>query len=173
MQGKDASSTVLFHPQILSSAVNTCCTRDIPLFTHLVQHHVHSPVCCIRPKKRMPVYFTIKCRLNGIQCPHIIGECKFLLIGQHRWRSSLMSWSLLHQQRPAYPASLTLIIWEMGGKRTYSCCFPLAFFSRRFVKVQVVQPYNNTDAVVVIGTIKFIAQFILYHYFCFFSDSIS
>ena len=75
-----------------------------------------------------------------------------------------MKSSLLLQQCPACLVRLTRMVCEMGGRGPYSCflvgcCFhdlfktarsilvqlPSSLFSRRFVRVQVVQPYSSTD----------------------------
>ena len=75
-----------------------------------------------------------------------------------------MSSSLLLQQCPACLVRLTWMVCEIGGRCPYSCslvgcCFHDLFktarsilvqlqsslFSRRFVQVQVVQPYSSTD----------------------------
>ena len=83
--------------------------------------------------------------------------------GFHR-RTSLMSSSLLLQQCPACLVRLTQMGCVKWGRWPYSCvlvgcCFhvlfniacsifvqvPSSLFSRRFVKVQVVQPYSNTE----------------------------
>ena len=75
-----------------------------------------------------------------------------------------MSFSLVLQQRLAYLAYLTWTVCEMGNKWPYSCCFvgysfqhlfkivrsilvlfPTSFFSKRFIKLQVVQLYNSTE----------------------------
>ena len=75
-----------------------------------------------------------------------------------------MSSSLLLQQFPACLVRLTRMVCEIGGRCPYSCslvgcCFhdlfktarsilvqlPSSLFPRRFVRVQVVQPYNSTD----------------------------
>ena len=78
---------------------------------------------------------------------------------------SLMSLSLLLQQCPACMVRLTWIVYEMGGRWSYSCCFmecclqdlfnssrsilvkmPSSFFSIRLVSVHVVHPYSTTTA---------------------------
>ena len=66
---------------------------------------------------------------NNIQCPCNRG--KFLLVGPH-WhcpcigvhrRMLLMSSSLLLQQCSICLVCLTSMVFEMGGKWMYSCCF--------------------------------------------------
>ena len=57
-------------------------------------------------------------RSSGLHCPAFARSCE----GLH-WRISLMSLSLLLQQCPACLVRLTLIVFEMGGKWPYSCCF--------------------------------------------------
>ena len=83
--------------------------------------------------------------------------------GFHR-RTSLMSSSLLLQMCPACLVRLTRMVLVICGRWSYSCfqagcCFhvlfritlsilvqfPSSLFSRRFVRVQVVQPYSSTD----------------------------
>ena len=75
-----------------------------------------------------------------------------------------MSSPLFLQQCPACLVRLTRMVCERGGRWPYSCflvgcCFhdlfktarsilvqlPSSLFSRHFVRVQVVQPYSNTD----------------------------
>ena len=84
-----------------------------------------------------------------------------------------MSSSLLLQQCDACRVPLTRIVCEMGGKRPYShflvgCSFydlfktarsilvqlPSSLFSRRFVRVQVVQLYSSTDTTTVLPPIS-------------------
>ena len=49
-------------------------------------------------------------------------------VGVHR-RISLMNLSLLLQQFPAYFVCLTWMVYEMGGRWLYSCCF-VGYFSQ-------------------------------------------
>ena len=77
-----------------------------------------------------------------------------------------MSSTPLLQQCPACLVRLTRMVCEIGGKCPYSCslvgcCFhdlfrtarnilvqvPSSLLSRRFVRVQVVQPYSITDII--------------------------
>ena len=79
-------------------------------------------------------------------------------------KTSLMGSSLLLQQCPACLVCLTRMVCVIWGRWLYSCflvecCFhdlfrttriilvqlPSSLFSRRFVRVQVVQPYSYTD----------------------------
>ena len=72
--------------------------------------------------------------------------------------------SLLLQECPACLVRLTLIVFVMGGRWPYSCCFvgyclqalfkiarsilvqlPSSFFSSRLVSVHVVHPYRSID----------------------------
>ena len=83
--------------------------------------------------------------------------------GVHR-STSLMSSSLLLQQCPAYLVHLTLIVFVMGGRWPYSCCFvgcnlhylfniacnilvllPSSFFSKCLVSIYVVHPYSSNN----------------------------
>ena len=83
--------------------------------------------------------------------------------GVHR-STSLMSSSLLLQQCPACLVRLTLIVFVMGGKWPYTCCFvgcylydlfniarnilvlfPSSFFFIRLVSVHVVHLYSSID----------------------------
>ena len=83
--------------------------------------------------------------------------------GFHR-RTSLMSSSLLLQQCLACLVHLTLMVCVIWGRWPYSCvlvgcCFqvlfniariifvqvPSSIFFKRFVRIQVVQPYSNID----------------------------
>ena len=75
-----------------------------------------------------------------------------------------MNSPLLLQQCPAYLARLVWMVFEMGGKCPYSCCFvgcclqdlfntarrilgqlPSSFHSIRLVSVHVVHPYSSID----------------------------
>ena len=79
---------------------------------------------------------------------------------------SLMSLSLLLQQCPACLVPLILIVFVMGGKWPYSCCFVgcclqdlfniarsilvlllSSFFSIRLVSIHVVHPYSSIDMI--------------------------
>ena len=79
-------------------------------------------------------------------------------------RTSLMSLSLLLQRCLACLVRLTLIVFVMGGRWLYNCCFVgcclqdlsniarsiivfllSSFFSIRFVSVEVVHPYSSID----------------------------
>ena len=83
--------------------------------------------------------------------------------GVHR-STSHMSSSLLLQQCPASLVRLTLIIFVLGGKWPYNCCFvrcclknlfniaryilvwlTSSFFSIRLIGVHIVHPYSNID----------------------------
>ena len=97
------------------------------------------------------------CPLDGIQCSCEAGKCRFFsaqstlvcpCLGFHR-RMLLMILSSLFQQCPS----------KMGGKWSYAALLQGAafkisnsmqnsssfFFSKHFIQVQVVQPYNSTD----------------------------
>ena len=84
-------------------------------------------------------------------------------VGVLRRTTSLTTSSFLHQQCPACLACPTLMVCQMGGKWPYSCyfvgccfvdlfktarkiiiLFVSSFFSNRFVRIQVVQPYSST-----------------------------
>ena len=108
--------------------------------------------------------------LHSNQHPRIVGQCRSLVgdphcpcVGFHR-RTLLISSSLLLQQCPACLVHLTRMVCEIGGRLPYSCFLvgcrfhdlfktarsilvqlPSSLFSRRFVRVQVVQPYSSTD----------------------------
>ena len=94
--------------------------------------------------------------------------------GFHR-SSSLMSSSLLLQQCPTCLVRPTLIVFAMGGKRPYSCCFvgcylqdlfniarrilvqlPSCFFSIRLVSVHIVHPYSSIDTTAAGKKLRFI-----------------
>ena len=79
-----------------------------------------------------------------------------------------MSSHLLLQQCPAYLVCLIWIVFEMGGKCLYSCCFvgccfqdlfskacsilvqlPSSFLSTHLVSVHMVHPYSSIDVIVV------------------------
>ena len=89
--------------------------------------------------------------------------------------TSLMSSSLLPQQRPACLIRLTWIVFVMRGRWPYSWCFvgcclqdlsniarrilvqlPSSFFSSRFVSVQVVHPYSSIDTSTARKKLRFI-----------------
>ena len=86
-----------------------------------------------------------------------------------------MSSSLFLQQCPACLARLTLIVFVMGGRWRYSCCFvgcclrdlfniarsilvllTSSFFSIRLVSVHVVHPYSSIDTTVAWKKLRFI-----------------
>ena len=88
-----------------------------------------------------------------------------------------MSSSLLLQQCPACLVRLTRIACEMGGMWPYSCffvgcCFhdlfktarsilvqlPSSLVSRRFVRVEVVQPYSSTDTTIAWKNCRFVRE---------------
>ena len=95
---------------------------------------------------------------------HRAAVCRFelvalLLLGHLKGSTSLLSSSLLLQQFPACLVRLTLIVFVIGGRRQYSCCFvdcclrdlfhiartihvklPSSFFSIGLVSVHVVHP---------------------------------
>ena len=83
--------------------------------------------------------------------------------GVYRSTSS-MSLSLLLQQYPAYLVRITWMVFEMGDRWPYNCCFvgcclqdlfnivgsilvqlSSSFFSIRLVSVHVVHPYSSND----------------------------
>ena len=95
-------------------------------------------------------------------------------VGVHR-STSLMSSSLLLQQCPACLVPQTWIVFVTGGRWPYSWCFvefasrtcsillaaflcncPLAFFSGRFLSVQVVHPYYSIDTTAAWKKLRFI-----------------
>ena len=65
-----------------------------------------------------PVSALSCCMLVRAGCPALACPCE----GVHR-STSLMSLSLLLQQCPTCLVHLTLIIFVMGGRWPYSCCF--------------------------------------------------
>ena len=88
---------------------------------------------------------------------------------------SLMSSSLLLQQCPACLVRLTWIVFVMGGRWPYNCCFveysfqdlfntarsiivllPSSFFSIRLVSDHVVHPYSNIDTTAAWKKLRFI-----------------
>ena len=52
-------------------------------------------------------------------------------VGVHK-RTSLMNSSLLLQQCPACLVHLTWMVWEMGGRWPYNCCFMVCCFQDLF-----------------------------------------
>ena len=115
--------------------------------------------------------------------PHRAAVCRFEMVvlllfghmtGVHR-STSLMSSSLLLQQCPACLVRLALIVFVMGGRWPYSCCFvgcclqdlfkiarsilvqlPSSFFFSRFVSVHVVHPYSSIDTTAAWKKLRFI-----------------
>ena len=106
---------------------------------------------------------------SNIPYRHRAAVCMFELVfarpceGVHR-SISLRSSSLLLQQCPACLVRLILIVFMMGGKWPYSCCFvgcclqdlfnvarsilvllPSSFFTIRLVSIHVVHPYSSID----------------------------
>ena len=98
------------------------------------------------------------CRFELVILP-LLGHVE----GVH-WSSSLMISSLLLQQCPTCLVHLTWIVFMMGGKWPYSCCFVgcclhdlfniahnilaellSSFFSTCLVSVHVVHPYSSID----------------------------
>ena len=94
--------------------------------------------------------------------------------GLHR-STSLMSSSQLLQQCPACLVRLTLIVFVMGSRWPYSCCFveyclhnsfniawsiliwlPSSFFSIRLFSVPVVHPYSSIDTTATWKKLRFI-----------------
>ena len=94
--------------------------------------------------------------------------------GVHR-STSLMSSSLLLQQRPTCLVRLTWIVFVMGGRWPYSwylvgCCrpdlfniarsilvlLPSSFFFSRLFSVQVVHPYSSIDTTAAWKKLRFI-----------------
>ena len=86
-----------------------------------------------------------------------------------------MSSSLLLQQCPACLVCLTLIVFVIGDRWPYSCCFvgccpqdlfniarsirvqlPPSFFSIRFVNVNVMHPYSSIDTTAPWTKLRFI-----------------
>ena len=131
-------------------------------------HTTHSLSLTIRPyhpslPEGLPDY---------ILCPYKAIVDRFLLVTQHlhvrvkRFHrcTSLMNLSLLLQQCPACLVRLIWMVFKMGGRWSYSCCFveccfqdlfsiahsilvqlPSSFFSMHFFSVPVVHPYSRTD----------------------------
>ena len=90
-------------------------------------------------------------------------------------RTSLMSLSLILQLCPACLVRLTCIVFAMGGRWLYSCCFvgcclqelfkiarsilmllPSSFFSILLVRVFVVHPYSTIDRTAAWKKLRFI-----------------
>ena len=103
-------------------------------------------------------------------CPAFAWPC----VGVHK-STSLMSSSLLLQQSPACLVRLTWIVFVIGGRWPYSWCLvgccrqdlfkiacsilmqlPSSFFSSRFVRIHVVQPYSSIDATAAWKKLRFI-----------------
>ena len=110
-------------------------------------------------------------------------------VGIHR-RTSLMSLSLLLQQCPACLVHISLIVFVMGSRWSYSWCFvrcclqdlfniarsiilllPSSFFSIHLVSVHVVHPYSSINTIAAWKKLRFILsvrsdfyQVIVYYY---------
>ena len=109
--------------------------------------------------------------------------CMYVLVGRPtfarpcagiHWCISLMSSSLLLQQCPAYLVRLTWIVFVMGGRWSYSCCFVGCWlqdlfnmarnilcnccqvFSLRLVSVHVMHPYSSIDTTATWKKLRFI-----------------
>ena len=86
-----------------------------------------------------------------------------------------MSSSLLLQQCPACLVHLIWMVFKMGGRLLYSCCFvgcclqdsfniansilvqlPSSFFSMHLVSIHVVHQYSSTDMTTAWGKLGFI-----------------
>ena len=104
--------------------------------------------------------------LNSIRCPQGVYVNKTGMF--RRRRTSFMSSPLLIQKCPACFARQTWVMCENGSQWSYSCCFqgaavfqgaasrifqnkmqhswivPSSLFSKCFLKVPVVQPYDST-----------------------------
>ena len=108
--------------------------------------------------------------------PHRAAVCRFELAMWRVHRStSLISSSLLLQQRPAFLVHLTWKVFVMGGRWPYRCCFvgcclqdlfniacsilvllPSSFFSSCLVSVHVVHPYSRIDTITAWKKLHFI-----------------
>ena len=102
--------------------------------------------------------------------PTFAGPCE----GVHR-STSLMSSPLLLQQFPACLVRLSWMVFVMGGRWPYNCCFvccclqelfstarsilvwlPLSFFSICIVSVHVMHPYSSIDTTTIWKKLCFI-----------------
>ena len=68
--------------------------------------------------------------LDGIQHPHIVDKsvsagqsAQVYLCLEVHWRTSQMSSSLLAKQCPVYLPHPIRMVYMIGGKRLYNCCF--------------------------------------------------
>ena len=167
--GISTSQVILEQSSSSSSSSCRATSTDIPgplsplLLTFIAfgrspgLHPVSSQRCCIQVRVGRPAFAR---------------PCE----GVHR-RTSLMISSLLLQQCPACQVRLTLMVFVMGGKWPYSCCFVgcclqdlfkiarsilvqllSTFFSICLVSVHVVHPYSSIDTTAAWKKLLFILQ---------------
>ena len=169
-----------------------CKDRSKSLWLSLIcyNHHHHHVLPPARISQIFSRHFSLSFIASGrsslgyIPYLHIAAVCMYVRAGRptfarpyagvHR-STSLMSSSLLFQQCPACLVCLTLIVFMMGGRWTYSwwfvgCCLqdlfnidrsvlvklPSSFFSSRLVSVQVVHPYSSIDTTAAWKKLRFI-----------------
>ena len=84
----------------------------------LTRHSSRSSIASGRSSGLHPVSAQSSCLYDRAGCPVLARPCE----GVHS-STSLMSSSLLLQQCPACLVRLILIIFVMGGRWPYSCCF--------------------------------------------------
>ena len=109
----------------------------------------------------------------------LAGRPTFARLCEEVYRStSLMNSSLLLQQFPACLVRLTSIVFMMGGRWQYSCCFvgcclqelfclarcilvqlQSSFFSIRLASVHVVHPYSSIDYIPILKHTKYVWKF--------------
>ena len=121
----------------------------------LFRHPSLSSIASGRSSRLHPVSVESYCRLVLAGCPTLARPCEGV-----RWGTSLMSSSLLLQQRPASLVRLIwMVFWWSYSCRFVECCFqdlfniarsilvqlPSSFFSVRLVSVQGMHPYSSMD----------------------------
>ena len=127
----------------------------------LSRHTSLSSIALSRSSELHPVSSQSYCMLVRACRPAFARPCE----GVHR-STSLMSSLQLFQQNPTCLAHLTLIVFVMGCKWPYNCCFvgcclqdlfniarsilvllSSSFYSTRLVGVYVVHPYSSIDTI--------------------------
>ena len=168
-----------------------CCLFGyIHIYIHIhIYHHHHDIVPLARISltlsRHFSLSFTASGRSSGLHpvyshsyCMHVLaGRPAFAqaYVGVHR-STSLMSSSLLLQQCPACLVRLTWIVFLMGDRWSYSCCFGGSVAARTysillaiflcncrlasspavFFSVQVVHPYSSIDTTAAWKKLRFL-----------------
>ena len=111
------------------------------LFLTLFRHSSLSSIASGRSSGLHPVQAQSCCMQVRAGCPAFAWPCE----GVNR-STSLMSSSLLLQQCPACLVRLHLIVFMIGGRWPYSCCFVDLFNIARSILAQLPSSFYFTDA---------------------------